>query len=151
MAEIDLDIPIDQMPIACACFNVRRASRVLSQIYDEAIAPAGIRGTQFTLLLAVHLAGDTGLSAMAGGLAMDRTTLSRNINKLVQRELVEDVAGDDSRTRRVRLTRQGKRVLNKALPLWRAVQEQLEAAIGTHRFDALRKLSREVVELAPGT
>ena len=136
---------------SCAAANVRRASRVVSQLYAKALAPVGLEGTQFTLLIAAGATGGLPLSNLADALVMDRTTLSRNLKPLQRRGLVTVAAGADRRVRLVSLTPAGRALLRRALPLWQQAQERVIAALGRPRFDALfRELDALVALLRQG-
>ena len=95
----------------CTCFNVRRASRAVTQFYDDIMAPSGIKATQFTMLGAVALMGPASVTRLAAHLALDRTTLTRNLKVLADQGLVSIAAGDDKRERVVSLTEQGRAAL----------------------------------------
>jgi DNA-binding MarR family transcriptional regulator len=130
----------------CLCFRARRTSRVLTRLYDEALRPLGIQATQLTLLSGIAGAGEAGqrMSRLTDMLAMDPTTLSRNLRPLEKAGLAEiGRLEGDRRVRVARLTPQGKSVLTEALPLWRRAHEQVVAALGADaamdlrtRFDA---------------
>ena len=109
----------------CACKNLRRTARAVTQLYDEHLRPSGLRITQFTLLVAVALREPVQVTQLADTLALDRTTLARDLGPLTERGLVEVSAGDDRRTRVVRLTRQGREAIARAYPLWRQAQARL--------------------------
>ena len=121
----------------CVCFNLRRAARAVTQLYDAALEPSGLRATQFSLLVALHLAGPATISRLARALVTDRTTLTRNLKPLGKRGLVEIVAGADRRTRTVRLTGRGREALATALPRWRRVQAGLVGGLGAERWRRL--------------
>src|SRR5215217_5827709 len=80
---------------ACACANLRRAARAVTQVFDEALAPSGLRATQFTLLVTSRLMGESTINELAEKMAMDRTTLSRNLKPLVRSGLLEVRPGED--------------------------------------------------------
>jgi len=101
---------------ACACANLRRAARAVTQLFDEALAPSGLRTTQFTLLVTSRLMGESTINELAERMAMDRTTLSRNLKPLVRSGLLEMQPGEDGRTRLVRLTPAGEKALEEAYP-----------------------------------
>lgn len=122
---------------ACACANLRRASRVVTQLYDAALAPSGLRCTQFTLLATSRLMGEAKLNELAGQMEMDRTTLSRNLGPLVREGLADVVPGEDSRTRLIRVTSAGESALDEAYPMWQTAQEQVVEALGRERFEVL--------------
>ncbi|MCA9922583.1 MAG: winged helix-turn-helix transcriptional regulator [Anaerolineales bacterium] len=120
----------------CAAGNLRRTTRLVSQMYDEALRPVGLRGTQFMLLIALTQTGPVPISQLAEALAMDRTTLSRNLKPLEREGWVQTESGDDRRRRLVMLTGEGEDVLVQALPLWEGVQAQIVAGFGPERFAA---------------
>jgi DNA-binding MarR family transcriptional regulator len=109
----------------CACKNLRRSARAVTQLYDDTLRPSGLRITQFTLLVAVALREPVQVTQLADTLALDRTTLARDLGPLTERDLVEVTAGEDRRTRVVRLTRQGREAIARAYPLWRQAQARL--------------------------
>lgn len=115
----------------CACFNLRRAARLVTQLYDRRLAPSGLKATQFTLLAMIAGAGKgITITELAGRLGTDRTTLTRNLRIVEKERLVRIDPGDDRRERIVVITEEGRRRLAEAAPLWR--QAQLEV---TGRFD----------------
>src|SRR5215216_4690522 len=73
---------------ACACANLRKAARAVTQVFDEALAPSGLRATQFTLLVTSRLMGESTINELAEKMAMDRTTLSRNLKPLLRSALL---------------------------------------------------------------
>ncbi|MDJ0937659.1 MAG: MarR family winged helix-turn-helix transcriptional regulator [Kiloniellales bacterium] len=121
----------------CANFNLRRASRALGQVYDAALRPLGLKGTQFSLLTALALLGPVPLSELARELGMDRTSLTRNLRPLLREGYVREDRGEDRRQRLLALTEAGLRIYREALPLWRAVQDRIEARLGTERLERL--------------
>lgn len=122
----------------CLGFSIRKAARVASQVYDDALAPAGLRGTQFSLLNALALTGGATITELARALVMDRTTLTRNLGPLRKEGLVEVVRGEDRRQKTVALTAAGRKRLDQALPLWRDAQNALLSAMGEQRAERLR-------------
>ena len=133
---------------ACACANLRKAARVVTQVFDEALAPSGLRVTQFTLLVTNRLAGESTINELAERMAMDRTTLSRNLRPLVRSGLLEVRPGKDSRMRLVRVTPAGERILEEAYPLWKRAQEETVGALGGERYEALLGDVAQAVSLA---
>jgi DNA-binding MarR family transcriptional regulator len=109
----------------CACRRLRRTARAVTQRYDETLRPAGLRITQFTLLVAVALTEPVRIAQLADTVDLDRTTLARDLKPLTDRGLVEVAAGDDRRTRVVRLTGQGRAAIARAYPLWRQAQARV--------------------------
>jgi DNA-binding MarR family transcriptional regulator len=133
---------------ACACANLRKAARAVTQVFDEALAPSGLRATQFTLLVTNRLTGESTINELAERMAMDRTTLSRNLKPLVRSGLLEMQPGEDGRTRLVRLTPAGEQALEEAYPLWQRAQQQTVSALGEERHEALLGDVAQTVSLA---
>jgi len=107
----------------CLCHNLRKTSRLLTQYYDEALRPSGLRITQFTLMATVAEMGEVAFIPLAEFLGMDRTTLARNVEILVRDGLAGVVAGtSDRRQQMVSLTEFGESRLAEAMPLWQAAQ-----------------------------
>ena len=121
----------------CACLNVRKAARVVTQIYDEALQPTGLRSTQFNLLVAVALTGEAPVTRLAEALVMDRTTLTRNLKPLVNQGLLTIDAGTDRRRHLVRVTDRGLKALATAQPYWEQAQDQVITRLGQKRWQAL--------------
>ncbi len=122
---------------ACACFNLRKATRMVTQLYDEALKPAGIRATQFMVLAATRSAGPISVNRLADRIVMDRTTLTRNLKPLEREGLIAVQPGDDLRVREVSLTAKGRKTLDRAYPLWKRVQARLREQLGDSRVDRL--------------
>jgi DNA-binding MarR family transcriptional regulator len=133
---------------ACACANLRKAARAVSQLFDEALAPSGLRVTQFTLLVTSRLSGESTINELAERMAMDRTTLSRNLKPLVRSGLLEVRRGEDGRTRLVRLSPAGERSLEEAYPLWQQAQQETVGVLGEERYEALLGDVAKAVSLA---
>lgn len=124
-------------PAACTCFNLRKATRAVTQIYDAALAPASLRATQFSVLVAAQKSAGITMGRLAEELVMDRTTLSRNLAPLERDGLLRVVAGDDRRSREVQITQIGRTRLKQTLPLWKAAQARMVARLGKDGVEAL--------------
>lgn len=114
----------------CLCLNVQRAARTLARRFDEALRPYGLTHGQFSLLVALSRPAPHAMGPVAAMLAMDRTTLTANVKPLERRGLVTVAASkDDRRNRVLMLTAAGHKLLEAALPAWRATHEAIEPAI----------------------
>jgi DNA-binding MarR family transcriptional regulator len=133
----------------CACARVRRAGRAITQFYDDALAPAELRVTQYELLAKLMRRGPLRITDLAAALLLDRTALSRNLDPLCERGLVEVAAGADARTREIALTAAGRRALAAAEPLWLQAQQAVAKRIGAERLHALHALLEEIEALHP--
>ncbi len=114
----------------CLCFNLRKSARALTQLYDGALRPIGLRITQFSLLVGSCYFGSITLKQLADTMGMDRTTLTRNLMPLQRKGLVHVQPGPDRREREVRLTPKGQAILAKALPLWKKTQRRMVNDLG---------------------
>jgi DNA-binding MarR family transcriptional regulator len=114
---------------SCPCFALRKASRAVTQLFDEALRPVGLHATQFSLLVALRLLDAVRVCDLAEEVVTDPTTLSRNLAVLQRRGLVTLAAGGDRRTRLVVLTVEGHAAVSRALPLWEATYRRLEGAL----------------------
>jgi DNA-binding MarR family transcriptional regulator len=122
----------------CVCFNLRKAARAVTQVYDATLAPSGVRVTQFTVLVALSLSEQLSLSQIAERLVMDRTTLTRNLRPLERDGLVRIERGPDRRERYMRLTAAGRKRLDRTMPLWRRAQARVMETMGEDAWRALR-------------
>jgi DNA-binding MarR family transcriptional regulator len=134
--------PIPQLP--CLCATLRRASRALTQLYEDALRPLGLRATQFTLLQALSLAGEVTQGLLGEILAMDSTTLTRALNIMERRGWIVKRRGDDRREWRIRLSKRGETQLQRALPAWRSVQHRIHTQLGNEAWENLFALSNNV-------
>jgi DNA-binding MarR family transcriptional regulator len=134
-----------QLP--CACANLRRADRVVSQFYDAALRPCGLRITQFTLLQALTLAPEISQKQLAALLEIDSTTLTRTLAVLRRKGWLRSVAGADRRELRLSLTAAGKREYERALPYWRKAQRNFERALGKDHWNRLLDTALRTVEV----
>lgn len=127
----------------CTNSAIRRAARQLGQLYDEAIAPSGLKGTQFSLMSQIALAGRDGvaLKPLAEALVMDLSALGHTLKPLTRDGLVELIADEkDGRVRRARLTELGMARQEEALAMWRDAQARFDAAFGAERSAEMRAL-----------
>jgi DNA-binding MarR family transcriptional regulator len=133
---------------SCACFNLRKAARAITQLYDENLRPTGLTGAQFTLLMAARGVGPVPISKLAKGAVLDRTTLTRNLKVLEKKELIRIETGLDRRAREVSLTDLGHEALSKAIPLWAKAQARVKEGLGEEGMNRLLKYLSEIVSLA---
>ncbi len=130
--------------LACINFNLRKAARAVTAIYDRSLAPVGITSTQFSIMIALAYYPSHSMSALSKFLVMDRTTLTKNLKPLMREKLIEPAAGEDRRQRLLRLSRKGLSVLDKAYPLWTAAQQQVSDVLGQEQMHALYRTLHKV-------
>ena len=122
----------------CVVHNLRRASRAVTQLYEEYLKPSGLLPTQFTLLAAVRVMGPVQMSRIAKELVLDRTTLTRNIRPLEREGLLSVVyAKSDQRLREICITKKGMKKLEQAIPYWQDAQNLATNMLGTSRLDRM--------------
>lgn len=127
---------------ACTCGSLRKASRRVSQFYDAALAPVGIKSTQFSILAEVErgsIGGPLSMCELATAMVMDRSTLGHNLRPLERDDLLSlRLTVTDRRKRHVALTKKGKATLRRARRLWRTAEGRFEKAFGKRHAADLR-------------
>ena len=127
---------------ACTCGSLRKASRRISQFYDAALAPVGIKSTQFSILSEVErgsVDGPLTMCELATAMVMDRSTLGHNLRPLERDDLLSlKLALTDRRKRHVALTKKGKATLQRARRLWRNAEGRFETIFGKRQAANLR-------------
>jgi len=113
------------------------------------MAPSGLRLTQFSLLRTLAREGRSRITDLAAATLIDRTALSRNLDPLVERRLVEIVPGRDARTREVAITRAGSAAIRAAEPYWHRAQAEVARALGAERLDAFIGTLAAIESLRP--
>lgn len=130
----------------CVLDNARKAARAVSRHYDRLARQAGMTAGQFSVLVAIRKMTDRTTGELAERLSMERTTLVRNVALLERKGLVTSAPSKDSRGKSYRLTDQGAKLLEEALPLWRKAQADVLSLLGEEDFlktiSSLKKLSR---------
>ena len=137
------------MPVElpCMCAGIRRASRALTQMYDDSFRPLGLHATQFSILQALELAGEVSQSQLSNLLFIDSTTLTRNLRILRKKGWIAVHAGADRRERWMRLSSLGERELQRAMPVWQRLQKQFRHKLGDAGWHDLQKLSTAIVDI----
>jgi DNA-binding MarR family transcriptional regulator len=139
-----------ELPPAGLCNGtaLRKATRRVSQFYDAAIAPCGLRSTQRSILIHIARAGAPTMGELADALVLDRSGLAHNLKPLERDGLVSmAVDPDDKRSRRVVLTEAGVDKLRASMGLWRKAQAEFEATFGEGRAAELRRTLETVAAL----
>ncbi len=138
--------PMPALP--CLCASLRRTSRTLTQLYEEALRPLGLRASQFTILQVLTLVGEMTQGQMGQFLAMDSTTLTRTLAIMSRHGWITRRRGEDRREWRIQLSRRGTAQFGRALPRWEKVQAGLRKKLGGSRWDELMKFSNELTMAA---
>ena len=127
---------------ACTCGSLRKASRRISQLYDSALAPVGIKSTQYSILSEVDrgsITGPVSMCELATAMVMDRSTLGHNLKPLQRDQLIVlRLSPDDRRKRHVELTKKGRSMLVRARRLWSHAEGRFETIFGKEPAAELR-------------
>jgi DNA-binding MarR family transcriptional regulator len=127
-------------PLGCTCFKLRKLTRTMSRLYDQHLAAAGLKTTQYSVL--VNAAREAlPVAELAERLGTERTTLTRNLKPLTEAGWLALLPGLDARQRIVTITDAGRAKLQAAYPSWRAAQTEFEDLMGV---DAVRALHRQL-------
>lgn len=136
--------------LPCACQSLRRATRVVTRIYDQELAKAGIEISQFGLLTALHLTGGANQKRLSAGFAMDSTTLTRTLRLMLNQGWIRARRGKDKRERLFSLSRAGQRQLATAQPYWEAAQHRLRKELGDAGWTNMKQAVSQMTEAALG-
>jgi DNA-binding MarR family transcriptional regulator len=132
-------------PTQCICTTLRQATRNVTQLYDDALRPSGLRTTQLNALNAIGDEGEATVTKLTELLLIDQTTLTRNLAVLERDGLIEKVQKPDGRLKSLRLTQKGEQALQAALPLWAEIQDRVAKAINPSTWASM---SAELERLA---
>ncbi len=139
---------MNQLPdLACACATLRRATRLITQIYDEELRPH-LESSQFALLSAIEKLPACKQGLLADALGYDKTSVSRSLTLLHRNGWIEQATADDRRERGYKLSRAGVKVLYAARPGWQRAQDRLRAAMAADEWTAMWPVLRALTNSA---
>ncbi|WP_341299892.1 MarR family winged helix-turn-helix transcriptional regulator [Lysinibacillus sp. FSL H8-0500] len=131
----------------CVCANLRKKTRVVTQLYDKLLQPTGLKITQYSMLANIAHQQAVSISRLGDILLLDQTTITRNIRLLKEQgyvELTKDA--QDARSKNITLTDKGIAKLNEARPIWQTIQKRVIDDIGTEKYadfyDTLRTIQK---------
>ena len=143
------DSRLDDIARSCVALHVRMTARAVTRAYDEAMRPSGLKITQFVLLAALSTGQWRSVTELAERFALERTSLTRNLQLLASQEMIEPV-DCKGRASVYAVTDKGRAAIEAAIPFWRAAQERIEGGFGEQRWldmrgdlKALRRAARE--------
>jgi DNA-binding MarR family transcriptional regulator len=134
--------------LPCACQNLRRATRVVTRIYDQELRNAGLEITHFGLLIALAATGEANQKRLSAGFAMDSTTLTRTLRLLLKQGWVRVRRGRDRRERLFSLTRAGMRKMSEAQPYWEREERRLRQGLGDAGWKSMKEMVLQMTEAA---
>jgi DNA-binding MarR family transcriptional regulator len=128
----------------CLAMRIRTLDRAITNLYDVALRPLGLKVTQLDILLIVSKLGVARPSEICEILRMDTSTLSRNAERLLSRGWLEIVPRVDARAQPLRLTRRGQKLIEQAYPAWEHAPSQVQELLGNSGTSALMKAAARV-------
>ncbi|PCJ37820.1 MAG: MarR family transcriptional regulator [Moraxellaceae bacterium] len=131
----------------CLGVSLRKASRVVSRIYDQKLTEVGLKGTQFAILRAIGLLGEANNSLLQSVLVLDQTTLSRNLKPLLRDGYLESHPGEDRRQKVLTLTPEGVKKYHAAFVVWKQAQDLVKAQLGEHVSQQVLDVTQVVIDL----
>jgi DNA-binding MarR family transcriptional regulator len=131
----------------CLCSALRKATRAVTRIYDDALRPAGLRVTQFSLLRQLARRGALRMRDLSAAVVIEETALNRSVRALHGHGWIAIKTGADRRERMLSITAAGRALLAEAEPLWQAAQQRMNDQLGG-TWDPLLRSLHEVTESA---
>ena len=142
--------PHDVMARDCLVGRLRMLNREITGIYDEALRPLGVKVSQINVLIAVAKFGPVAPGVVGELLRIEKSTLSRSVERLRARGWIRVRPGDDERSHRLEITASGRRLVEKSLPLWKQAQKEAERLLGERAVRALRDTADRMWEGSAG-
>ena len=134
---------IDTIAQTCIAVRLRLLNRVVTNFYDDALRPLGLKVSQLNILIVTAKLGLARPAQICDILQLDTSTLSRNVERMRASGWLEVVADDDARAQPFRLTTAGKRIIEKAVPAWEEAQQQASELLGTEGIALLERAARK--------
>src|SRR5213078_3588155 len=141
---------IDKVAGECVAVRLRMLNRVITNIYDDALRPLDLKVSQMNILVAAAKMGTARPAAICEHLHLDVSTLSRNVERMKGRGWLEVVPDEDGRSQPFRLTPQGRKHLEKAVPAWSAAQQQVKQVLGDEIVNQLNRAVKRIGAAAAG-
>jgi DNA-binding MarR family transcriptional regulator len=135
---------IDTIARTCIAVRLRLLNRVVTNLYDDALRPLGLKVSQLNILIATAKLGLARPARVCDILQLDASTLSRNVERMRAHGWLEVVPEEDARTQPFRLTAQGRKLIEKAVPAWEEAQRQATELLGQEGIALLDKASKQV-------
>lgn len=126
----------------CACFDLRKATRAVTRLYDDCLRATGLNITQYSMLRMIEVEKQITVSTLSRYMVMDQTSITRALAPLERDRLIRSRTGRDRRTRLISLTKKGTNSVADARPHWDKAQRTMLNLIGNQRWKAMRALLR---------
>jgi DNA-binding MarR family transcriptional regulator len=136
--------PIDSIARSCIAARLRLLNRVVTNFYDEALRPLGLRVSQMNILVVTGRLGVARPADVCDLLQLDTSTLSRNVERMRAHGWLEVVPDEDARAQPFRLTAEGRRLIEQAVPAWEEAQRQAEELLGADGVALIDQAARKL-------
>jgi DNA-binding MarR family transcriptional regulator len=123
----------------CLAGRVRLLSRTITGIFDEALRPLGLTAGQLNMLVMITLGGPLSPGELARGLNMEKSTMSRNIERMRKQGWIRVEAGESANQKELAVSTKGQKLLHKCLPPWQAAQNRTRELIGAQNMRSLQR------------
>ena len=145
MKKLHSTAPIDRIASECVAVRLRMINRVVTNIYDDALRPLDLKVSQLNVLVATAKMGTVRPTDLGEFLHLDPSTLSRNLDRMKARGWLESVSDDqDGRSQPIRLTDQGRKLLDQAASAWEAAQARVTQLLGERVVDQLAEATQRI-------
>ena len=148
MSQLQLSAKPNLPALPCLCSSFRRTARALSQVYEEAMRPTGLRITQFTILQTLARTGEVKQGRLGEILVMDSTSLTRTLRIMRQQGWIAERRGEDQRERWLKLSKAGETKLKIATASWEKVQARVQAKLGEAGWKNVMQWANQVTGIA---
>lgn len=143
-----MTVSVSKIANECIAVRLRLINRAVTNIYDDALRPFGLKVSQMNILVVVSLRKTVRPSEIGEVLQIDRSTLSRNIERMKSRGWLENIEDEDARAQPVRLTKTGRDLLKEVSPAWEEAQAQATELMGEEFIASVRDAARQVSQLS---
>src|SRR5262245_46023681 len=135
---------IEKIAQSCVAVRLRMLNRVVTNLYDKALRPLGVKASQLNILIVTAKLGVARPAQVCEFLQLEPSTLSRNVDRMRSSGWLEVAPGEDARSQPFRLTSKGRQLIEKVAPAWEKAQRQAEALLGEEGLAVLDKAARKV-------
>lgn len=129
----------------CIAVRLRMLNRAITNIYDEALRPLGVKVSQMNILVAISRIGIARPAEICERLCLDVSTLSRNVERMKARSWLEVVPDEDGRAQPIRLTANGRKLVERAMPKWNIAQERAKTLLGDDAVATIDQAAQRVL------
>jgi DNA-binding MarR family transcriptional regulator len=138
------DAMVETISRSCVAVRLRKLNRAVTNLYDDALRPLGLRVSQLNILIVTARLGVVRPSEICDLLELDASTVSRNVERMRANGWMEVVPDEDARAQPLRLTANGKRLIESAFPAWKAAQAQASKLLGDQGLALLEKAIKKL-------